>query len=684
MNKEKIIVPKGVRYISDWSEYNLANYDRPHILNKVLTGCGFTEYCIRNQQNLILVSPRKFLLENKEDQHPGEVYYARNEYFKGVDYELDISAEFNKDKVQKGVTDEEIKMSVWKMKEGIKDYCRSKGFGPKKILVTYDSFRHVKDALQEIGLFDYFQIVVDEFQSIFIDSRFKSDTELELLGHLRDIQRLCFVSATPMLDKYLDMLDEFKDLPYLELDWETEDPTRIIHPKLDIKFTYRSLNEEASNVVERYQKGKYEQHLSSKTGGIVESREATLFMNSVKGICQVIRSNMLHTDQCNILCARTKENEKAVRTAFNDVLKKENKDNPKPPKIPKDYEVIGRIPKRGEPHKQFTFCTRTVYLGADFYSTNSRTFIFSDSNIDCLSVDISMDLEQILGRQRLIENPWKNTANLYVKLTKDSNIKSADEFKEYLNNKIEKTNRLLKNYEDESNLATKHDLAENYDFVAKHNYYKMNYVAVNHHEGSDMIPVFNNLVLVSEIRTFEVQQIDYKDRFSVFSTIQEEGINSIEDKIYDYVYEFGEITNTVDRLKYIVRFTTETPGITKENINSFFSLIPDKYGEYYYLLGPDRIKANNYRETNLRREWLKIHSEVKVEDTMITQIYDTFKISEKYSKASIKSTLKEIYERFDFSKTAKASDLTEYFVLKTIKLLESGKWVNGFEILGKR
>ena len=75
------------------------------------------------------------------------------------------------------------------MKEGIKDYCRSKGFGPKKILVTYDSFRHVKDALQELGLFDYFQIVVDEFQSIFIDSRFKSDTELELLGHLRDIQR---------------------------------------------------------------------------------------------------------------------------------------------------------------------------------------------------------------------------------------------------------------------------------------------------------------------------------------------------------------------------------------------------------------------------------------------------------------------------------------------------------------
>jgi len=32
---------------------------------------------------------------------------------------------------------------------------------------------------------------------------------------------------------------------------------------------------------------------------------------------------------------------------------------------------IGDIPQRGEPHKMFTFCTSTVYIGADFYSTNA-------------------------------------------------------------------------------------------------------------------------------------------------------------------------------------------------------------------------------------------------------------------------------------------------------------------------
>ncbi len=63
----------------------------------------------------------------------------------------------------------------------------------------------------------------------------------------------------------------------------------------------------------------------------------------------------------------------------------------------------------------FTFCTRTVYLGADFYSECARSFIFSDSNIDTLAVDISDDLPQILGRQRLFENPWKNDAVFYYR-----------------------------------------------------------------------------------------------------------------------------------------------------------------------------------------------------------------------------------------------------------------------------
>ena len=61
-----------------------------------------------------------------------------------------------------------------------------------------------------------FYVVVDEFQSILVDAKFKSSTEIEFLQHLNGLQKISFVSATPMMDKYLDMLDEFKDLPFYE------------------------------------------------------------------------------------------------------------------------------------------------------------------------------------------------------------------------------------------------------------------------------------------------------------------------------------------------------------------------------------------------------------------------------------------------------------------------------------
>ena len=683
MNKEKIVVPSGVRYIGEWKEYRLEDYAFPHILNKVLTGCGFTEYCISNQQNLILVSPRKFLLENKEDQHPDEVYYVRNEIGQGADYERNIlDGKSYKEKKSK-LTDEEIKKHILNLKQGIRDYCYKVALSgkPKKILVTYDSFRHVKEVLTEMGVFQNYQVVVDEFQSIFIDSRFKADSEIELLFHIKDVQKLCYVSATPMLDKYLDMLDEFKNLPYYELDWTSEDINRVKKPDLDIKFT-RSISEEANKVIRNYQDGKFEQRLNSDTGGISESREATIFMNSVKNICQAIRTNNLHLEECNVLCARTQENERQVKSAFNDVLKKEHPDDLKPPRLSKGVCAIGKIPKRGEPHKMFTFCTRTVYLGADFYSTNSRTFVFGDSNIECLSVDISMDLEQILGRQRLDENPWKNSANVYIKTTSGKNKLTQEDFDNFIKTKVKQSNNLLKIYDD-SDLERKEAFIKTLYALARLNSYKDDYVSVNQHSGNKPVPVFNNLVLVSEMRAFEVQQIDYKDRFSVINTLKDKGIVETNETVKEAVSKFESITNTVDRLKFLVSFTTNT-NITKGEINGFLYQIPSKYGEYYRLLGPDRIKANGYLETRIRNEWLKMNSEVTPEDDMITKIYSTFKKGEKYGNQKIKIVLKEIYSEFNFDKTAKAQDLDLYFVIKKTKALEDGKWVHGLEILGKR
>ena len=68
MNKlPKIVVPHGIKYISEWTDYKLP---LGHIIvDKGVTGCGYTEFCLTNDNPVILCSPRKLLLENKNDQH---------------------------------------------------------------------------------------------------------------------------------------------------------------------------------------------------------------------------------------------------------------------------------------------------------------------------------------------------------------------------------------------------------------------------------------------------------------------------------------------------------------------------------------------------------------------------------------------------------------------------------------
>ena len=72
---KKIIqkVPSGrdIKYISEWSEYKIPS---GHVIvDKGVTGCGYTEYTLTNNLPVVLCSPRKLLLENKSEQHQGDI-----------------------------------------------------------------------------------------------------------------------------------------------------------------------------------------------------------------------------------------------------------------------------------------------------------------------------------------------------------------------------------------------------------------------------------------------------------------------------------------------------------------------------------------------------------------------------------------------------------------------------------
>ena len=672
MYREKIVVPRGIRFISDWEDFNFSKFPSKCIINKQLPGCGFTEYCIRSNENIILCSPRKMLLKNKKDQHEFDVYLVVNEMDKESNIDKDLSKIDRNIAIDNSVNPELSSNSeVYKrLYREIDEYCTSRNINGLscKILVTYDSYRIVKDILEKLDRFQYFYTVVDEFQSILHDSRFKSDTELKFLEYLKQSHSALFVSATPMMDEYLEMLDEFRDLPYYELDWGKEDPSRIIRPDLKV-LTMKSVGTKAEEIIQRYLSGDFESIVVLRNGipTRVISDEAVFYVNSVNHITSIIKKNNLTPEQCNILCSDTPENLKKIQKRLGKSFK------------------IGDVPLRGVKPKMFTFCTRTVYLGADFYSLCARSFIFSDSNIDSLAVDISEDLPQILGRQRLFENPWSNSAVFYYRSTANYREMKAEDFKNIIESKKKDTEDLLKVF-DSAPYDTKYTLAINYQDLARFKNYKDNYVAVNKihtPEGNIILkPVPNNLVLVNEIRAFKIQQIDYKDRFSVFSTVH--STLTPDDIVNQEVSKFLKVytgLNTIyDKLKLLCEY-----GLSQDAIQIVLGQIndSDEIKSYYTSLGPQRLKGMGYHLTKIKKALgIATFSQELLEST----IYSDFKIGDKLRMSTIKSRLEYLYSSIGYDKTAKATDLENYFEIKKCKVtdLETKKRVDCFEIIKKK
>ena len=675
MNREKIIIPRGIRYISEWNEFRFNKFPNKCIINKQLPGCGFTEYCINGPENVILCSPRKMLLENKKDQHPDDVYLVVNEMEKESEVDKDLSKEPKSVNIDEEGDEKKDNSEIYeRLYREIDTYTYQRYLNnqPAKILVTYDSYRIVKDILEKLRIFDRFITVVDEFQSILHDSRFKSNTELGFLLHLQQSPTAYFVSATPMMEKYLNMLDEFKDLPYFDLDWEAADSSRIIRPSLKV-LTMKSVGTKAEEVIQSYLSGDFEEITVMRNGQPVKviSDEAVFYVNSVNHIISMIKKNNLTPEQCNILCSRTDDNAKRIKR-----------------KLGKKF-VIGKVPKKTEKPKMFTFCTRTVYLGADFYSLCARSFIFSDSNSDCLAVDIAEDLPQILGRQRLQDNPWKNTANFYYRITADYREMKESDFQAILDRKTKDTESLLRAYGEVSLDEDKYTLAKNYQILAKSQNYKDNYVAVNKVINSQtgnviLKPVTNKLVLVNEIRAFQIQQVDYRDRFSVFSSIRS---NLTKDDIINrdvtrFLCIYDTLTTMLEKFKMLCEYP-----VSKEVIQIVLDQIADsdEIKSYYLLLGPDRLKKLHYNITNIRRELgIVTFSPELLNNT----IHQNFNPGEKYTLANLKAKLGDLYSSISYTAVPKANDILEYFEVKEVQntMLVDGvkKRIRSYELLKRK
>lgn len=640
LKKSILKVPFGINYISEWKDYVIPSGH--YIVDKGVTGCGYTEMCLTNNLNVVLCSPRRLLLENKMDQHEADknILYLKNDI---KDWEVD------KPKFEQ------------KIRDHIEE-CKYLG-KPIKFMVVYDSVKYIIDLLsKETNLMKDFYFIADEFQSIFLDSYFKADVENTFISNLQNCPNVIYLSATPMLDKYLERLDEFKNLPFQRLDWSETGVVETI--RIQRKRT-SSLPEESGKIIESYLKGDFP--IAIKTGGeIIQSKEAVMFFNSVTEITRLIKKYKLKPEECNIICS----------TSNSEQVKKVEK-------LGKGFNV-GKIPKRGETNKMFTFCTSACYIGSDFYSKCASTYIFADPNLEWLALDISLDLPQIAGRQRDRENPFKNIITIFYKTLRDDKVKSKEEFALLQAKRRKNTEHILQGYNDikaresRSLFLTK---LEDSVYVTK---YKSDFISIDRKKG---IPVYNKLIEIANERAFEVAQEDYQNQVSVtraldWAPISREVVEykDRDDRIMDefLAQKFYNTNIFAEKMKLFCEFMDKY--LDNQYIkNTLLHRIPDpRFLNYYNFLGTAGCRAISYQEDLILN---KIRNYMN-QDVLYSEIVKVFNIGERLSKKIIKSRIADVYKTVNIKATAKAVDINNWFEVRDTMLTnDMGKREAGFEIL---
>lgn len=612
MKKEVIKIPANIKYLTERDKF-IEEFGKPFelpngILNKEIPGCGATTVALTDEHKTIICSPRNELLKNKHEQYPDTLLVIG-----GVDT-IEIEA-----------------------------YLQTAEL--PKILVSYDSVYKL------IGCIKYksdWRVVVDEFQCLLADSSFKSEIELHFLDNSRSFPYVTFLSATPILDKYLEQIDHFKDMNYYQLDWEEKDIVRVYRER-----TKNPINA-ALEIVRYYQNGNYPSVYVN--GERIYSKECVIFLNSVNNIVNIIKQTELKPEEVNIIVGNSEDNDRQIA------------------RIGEGFKR-GRIPLKGETHKKFTFCTSTAYAGCDFYSTNAATFVISDCNRPNTAVDIATELVQIAGRQRLACNPFRQ----FLTFVYNVNAEEVEQetFNEHLCRKVNVT---LDEIRDNNNAgeALRAKRIKDFRRIPDNVKYQDSYTMYDEQKGEF---VFNRLAYVNEQYCFDVQKFNYQNGVIVKKLLQDSSFDVSENQTYAVYQE--QLKHLIKKEPFVDRMQAYCEYRAKQGliVNLAMSTLESKYPElryYYEALGADRIKALNYKEKKLLNE---IHI-MKTKNKIRHELHGIIHIGDRILTTDIQQTLHDVYDRLGIDKSLKATDLNEFFEIHPVKIPTANGRKNGFEIRG--
>lgn len=590
-----LYVPDGTSYLNEWKDKNGHPFELPcGILDKGIPNCGATTLALEDCHKTIICSPRNNLVENKHAQHEGTLL---------------VIGRMSEDEIKRYLSESTL----------------------PKILVSYDSLPKVARCIADKS--DW-RVVIDEYQYLLTDSGFKSEVEKRLVSVAQGFDYVTYLSATPILDKYLRHIDFFRNIPYYRLHWNNIEKVRVIRK--------RSSNPvgTALEIVKAYKDGHYP--CIEVDGKMVYSTECVIFLNSVDNIATIIKKCELVPEEVNIIVGNSEENDKKIS------------------KIGKGFSR-GRLPLKGEPHKKFTFCTSTAFAGCDFYSTVASSFVICDPMRSNTTIDIATDLVQIAGRQRLQENPFRRFLTMVYKVGDFE--RSEDEFIADLERRRKLTDSEIADVLGTANPELKEKKIK--DIVRLQRMCNFSETFTMYDTDSGDI-CFNDFAYASQQYVYDLQKHNYANGIAVRNLLENSGFALHGNQTYeasdDYVQQMEQMVTTesfADRMRNYceLRDNNSIYALTLNNIESRYPQLKLFYEE----LGSERIRALGYKEKELKNEVNIRHLNKRLTEEMCR----CFPIGDRlYSREEIKEIMEGVFTKAGIKKIGKITELEELYRVK--------------------
>jgi hypothetical protein len=611
--------------------------DLPHncFFNKVLCGAGGTHLALTNSENYVVLCPTTDLIKSKENgsklPYDTLFVYGRMRHDEILDY---------------------INYTGKKGKVG-------------KIMCTYHSLQKLLDCFDQSDYVEKdYRLLVDEAHMLTEgDDKYFMHNEISyVLGNYKRFKSHCFMTATPFPRECFP--EQIANIDLVIAKWN---PSNIEVAKVRSQHIKNNFNDYVLKIAI--------DHINK-----VKDGNAYFFYNSVEEIVKVckklIKSGYCTVEDIRIVCSDSNK----------DFLKKS---------LGKKAEIKNVY---DSPHK-INFLTSKAFDGTDIWDKDGVTYVCADGKKKHTRVEIHTKLAQIVNRIR--DSKYKDTVNLlYCKsyigcgMDKESFLKNAER-------ELKKAELVVSTYYSNYRDFSEEFSKEEAEMMLKPHKASLDvneYITVDFNTGR-YIP--NPNYIKKAIALWESANVTYsviKHQDNINSVVSRSPLIDIMDESNDI--EHFTLPSGLEKIRVLgkkAQFTEvckdfidvlKSKPYNMNNLEVVFNY-DDLFRRFYKLLEDGELSVADLDGIFKTNRYVKKRLDTFLSgyDSVENTIYNLtdrdlslyFTIGERYSKSEIKLKLKNLYIDKGIRKTPVATDLDNWYEIKSFYKKTCG---HGFEIIG--